>query len=104
VWQDAALSKRLITYFFIVIFLVRSGTHFTGGLASQWPTLSLCPIIFISLAFVEALRGGDAQSYRLFGLQRCGKFGRKETIDYSMAKNAPSFRWLIGLSPSPICG
>ena len=31
---------------------------------------------------------GDAQSYRLFGLQRCGKFERKETIDYSMAKNA----------------
>jgi len=56
------------------------------------------------LAFVVALRGGDAQSYRLFGLQRCGKFGRKETIDYSTAKNAPSFRWLIGLSPSPICG
>ena len=43
-------------------FLVLFGTHFTGGLASQWPTLSLCPIVFISLAFVEALRGGDAQS------------------------------------------
>jgi len=104
VGQDAALTKRLTTYFFIVIFWVLFGTHFTGGLASQWPTLSLCPIIFISLAFVEALRGGDVQSYRLFGLQRCGKFGRKETIDYSMAKNVPSFRWLIGLNLSPICG
>jgi len=104
VWQDAALSKRLITYFFIVIFLVLFGTHFIGGLASQWPTHFMCPIIFISSAFVVVLRGGDAQYYRLFGLQQCGKFERKETIDYSMAKNAPFFRWLIGLSPSPICG
>ena len=89
VWQGAALSKRLIIYLFIVIFLVLFGTQFIVGLASQWPTHFMCLIIFISSAFVVVLGRGGAPFYSLFGLQRCGKYGRKETIDCSKAKNAP---------------
>jgi len=97
------LSNRLIIYFYIVIFLVLFGTWFIVGLASQWPTHFMCLIIFISLAFVVVSGRGGAQFYRLYGLQRCGKFGRKETTGCSKAKNAPFIRWLIGLSSSPMC-
>jgi len=36
--------------------------------------------------------------YRFFGLQQRGRFGKKETIDSSMVKNAQLCRWLIKLS------
>jgi len=64
----------------------------------------MCLIIFISLSImVGSGRSGD-QFYRLYGMQLFGKSGRKETTDCLKAKKAPFFRWLIGLSPSPICG
>ena len=87
-----------------LIIKYKFGTQFIVGLASQWSTLFMCPLIFISSVSVVVLGGGGAPFCRLSGSQRCGKFGRKETIDCSKAKIALFFRWLIGLSPSPICG
>jgi len=64
----------------------------------------MCLIIFISLALVVGLERSGAQFHRLYGMQLFGKFGRKETTGCLKAKKASFFRWLIGLSLSPICG
>ena len=104
VWQGVTLSNRLLIYFCIVIFSVLFGTWFIGGLVSQWPTLFMSLITYISLSIVVGSgRSGDL-FYRLFGIQLSGKSGRKETTDCLKAKKARFFRWLKGLSLSPICG
>jgi len=35
----------------------------------------------------------DIRFYRLFGLQQCGKYGKKETTEFLMQKKAQLCRW-----------
>jgi len=41
-------------------------------------------VIIISSALLVVLPSQGGLSYRLFGLQQCGRFGKKETIEFSM--------------------
>ena len=71
---------------------------------SPWSTHFTSRITSISFPIVVGSgRTGDL-FYRLFGMQLSGKSERKEITDCLKAKRARFFRWLKGLSPSPICG
>jgi len=104
VWQGVTLLNRLLIYFCTVIHLVQFDTWFIVGLVSQWPTLFMCLIIFISLASLAGLGKSSDRFYRLYGMQLFGKSGRNVTTGCLKAKNVLFIRWLIGLRPSPICG
>lgn len=55
-------------------------------------------------AFLRVLLRRVVPSFKLFGLQRCGKFGKKETTGYSMAMLHQLCRSEKRLSPSLSCG
>jgi len=101
---DMALWKHQIIYSYIVICLVLFGNSFIGGSACQWLHLFRCRIILISLAVAVVPQRATGLFFRLFGLRQIGKYGRKETIGWLMAKNARFIRWSKRLSRLPLCG
>jgi len=84
----AGLMRLQITYFCIVIFMVRFGTIFTGGWMFQRSFPCLWGIILFSLPLLVVLQGCINPFYRFFGLQHREKYRKKETIGSSMANNA----------------
>ena len=61
-------------------------------------------IILSNLPLLVVFQGCVNPFYRFFGSQHRGKYGKKETIDSSMANNVQFYRWWIKLSRCPLCG
>jgi len=90
-------------YFYIVIFLGKFVILFIVGWVSVWPSLVCLWIISTSLVLlVVCVLRGDNLLCNLFGMQLCGKYGKKEITCYSMAKKVRHIRLLIRLSHSLI--
>jgi len=90
--------KHLIIYFFIVTFLGLFGILFLGGLVFIQLCLTMLLVILISSVLLVVLPRQSDLSYRLYGMQRCEKFGKKGTTGSSMEKIALFCKWLIRLS------
>ena len=72
-------------------------TYFVVGLLTRlqgrvWLGV-MCRIILINSVIVVVSQRCAAQFFRLFGLQRFEKFGRKEITDGSTSKNVQFFKW-----------
>jgi len=74
--------KHLLTYSYIVMFLDLFGTIFTGGLMLLLLCLVMHQVFFISLFSWGELPSQGGSSFRLFGVQHCGKFGKKEITGF----------------------
>jgi len=89
----AGWRKLQIIYFYIVISLRQFGILLIGGLAHPRLPRFICQIISINSVLVVVSPRCAARFYRLYGLLRCGKSGRKEITGSLMIKYARLFRW-----------
>jgi len=96
--ENVGKRKHLIIYYFIATILGLFGTLFSGGLAFTKLCLTMLLVILISSVLLLVLPRQSDLSYRLYGMQRCGKFGKKGTTGSSMGKIALYSKWLIRLS------
>ena len=85
--------KHLHIYYYIVLCLVMYGFIFLGGLVWPRSCLAMLLVTFISLVLLVVWPRQGVLSYRLFGSQWCGKFGKKETIEFSTTKSVLFPRW-----------
>jgi len=77
-WGNVGKWKHLHTCYYIVSFLGLFGTLFSGGLVFILLCLMIYQAILTSSVLLVVMPSQRDLFYKLFGLQQCRKFGKKE--------------------------